>query len=427
MRLKDRDTAATDISLTLPTANKMSAPEQNPAAKCKFWSLKILHAIIPHLFLVFLLVMYAVFGAFLFEQLESTNKSAENYDIFLNELWEIANQTHDKGGIETTSGKQYFKKNIRKKLMDFQSYWSSLNENKNQWNFLGSLFFCCTVFTTVGYGHIYPLTVGGKIACMFYATFGIPIMLLVITDVGDKLAALLSKVYNHVRKRLKKNTSPPPSEPPSRLSSFKQSFSKSEAKSATRSISMKGGSHVIITPMSIKSVLNSQSSVKKKSELLRKTEIFEKLIVQENFNQKTFELCKRSRSKSCPQLDLKPVEGDSFFPCLGQELEKFDVPILIIIGVIIAYILFGAGILSIWEKWKYLDSFYFYFITITTIGFGDFVPEHPNFFMIMSILIITGMAIMSMAFKLTQNRIALCYHEVSIWINGGKKNKFKVI
>ncbi|XP_041065210.1 potassium channel subfamily K member 18 [Carcharodon carcharias] len=426
MRLKDRDTAAADIPITSLSANKMSAPEKNPAAKCKFWSFRVLNAILPHLFLVFLLVMYAVFGAFLFEQLERKNESAESYDNFLNELWEIANETHDKEGIETTTGQKYFKDQIRKKLTDFQSYWSNLQENKTQWNFLGSLFFCCTVFTTVGYGHISPLTVGGKIACMFYATFGIPIMLLVITDVGDKLAALLSKVYNHIRKRTRNNLTPPPSATPSRWSSFKQSFSKSEVK-PTRSISFKGGSHVIITPMSIRNVLNTQSSVKKKSELLRKTEIFEKLIVQENFNQKPFQFCKRDRSKSCPQLDLKPVEDDHFFPRLGQELEKFDVPIIIIIGVIIAYLLFGAGILSIWEKWKYLDSFYFYFITITTIGFGDFVPEHPNFFMIMSILIITGMAIMSMAFKLTQNRIACCYQEVSIWMNGGKKKKFKII
>ncbi|XP_038677661.1 potassium channel subfamily K member 18 [Scyliorhinus canicula] len=423
MRLKDRDSAAADITIiTLPPANEMSTPEQNPASKCKFRSLKVLNTILPHLFLVFLLVMYAVFGAFLFEQLERTNESAKNYDNFLNELWEIANKTHE--GNETQAGKKYFKDAVRKKLMDFQSYWSTLKENKNQWNFLGSLFFCCTVFTTVGYGHISPLTVGGKIACMFYATFGIPIMLLVITDVGDKLAALLSKVYNNIRRRTRNNITPPPSATPSRWSSFKQSFSKSEMKPAIRSISFKNGSHVIITPMSIRNVLNTQSSIKKKSELLRKTEIFKKLMVQENFNQKSFQLHRRDRSKSCPQLDLKPDASEHFFPYLGRELDKFDVPIFIIIGVIIAYLLFGAGILSIWEKWQYLDSFYFYFITITTIGFGDFVPEHPNFFMIMSLLIITGMAIMSMAFKLTQNRIACCYHEVSLWMNGVKKKKF---
>ncbi|XP_067858811.1 potassium channel subfamily K member 18 [Heptranchias perlo] len=402
----------------------MSVQEQKPAAKCKLWSLKVVHAIIPHFFLVFLLVMYAVIGALLFEQLESNSGSAENYDKFLNELWEIVNKTHGKEWIETAAGKLYFKDEVREKLKHFQSYWSNLKENQTEWNFLGSLFFCCTVFTTVGYGHIYPLTVGGKIVCMLYAICGIPIMLLVITDVGDKLAALLSGVYNNIRKRMGKNITPPPSATPSRWSSFKQSLTKSESKATTRSITFKRGTQVIITPMRIKSVLNAQTSVKRKSERLRKAEIFEKIIVHENLNLKPFQLSKRDRSKSCPQLNLKPDEDDSLFASLGKELEKFDVPIIIIIGVVMACLLCGAGVLSIWEEWKYLDSFYFYFITITTIGFGDFVPDHPNFFMIMSVLIIMGMAIMSMAFKLTQNRIVYCYRQISIWINGGKQKKF---
>ncbi|XP_032889846.1 potassium channel subfamily K member 18 [Amblyraja radiata] len=408
------------------SVSEMSALEETPAKKCSLRGLRTLHIVSPHLFLVFLLVMYAVLGAILFEQLESTNESAENYETFLNELWEIANETNKNVEIEIEDKKRCFKDEVREKLKDFQSYWSDIKEDHNQWNFLGSLFFCCTVFTTVGYGHLAPLTIGGKIACMFYATFGIPIMLLVITDVGDMLAALLSKIYNKIRKRAPKNISPLPSATPSRWSSFKQSFSKSEERPATRLIIFKNGSHATITPMSINVLLKTQSSVKKKSEMLRNAEIFEKLIVQEHFNHKSFLLKGRDRSKSCPQLDVKPVEDDDFFPCLGKELEKFDVPIIIIIGVVIAYLLFGAGMLSIWEKWKYLDSFYFYFITITTIGFGDFVPEHPNFFMVMSILIITGMAIMSMAFKLTQNRIAFCYRQVSTWISGDKQKKFRV-
>ena len=42
------------------------------------------------------------------------------------------------------------------------------------------------------------------------------------------------------------------------------------------------------------------------------------------------------------------------------------------------YIGFGAYIFREWEGWSWLDSSYFSFITLTTIGFGDMVPDHKK-------------------------------------------------
>lgn len=50
------------------------------------------------------------------------------------------------------------------------------------------------------------------------------------------------------------------------------------------------------------------------------------------------------------------------------------VPIWLCVVLVLSYILFGAFLFSGWERWNYLDSAYFCFITLTTIGFGDFVP-----------------------------------------------------
>lgn len=43
------------------------------------------------------------------------------------------------------------------------------------------------MFTTIGYGHYYPVTVEGRIATMLYAVVGIPLVLAVLSDLGTTL------------------------------------------------------------------------------------------------------------------------------------------------------------------------------------------------------------------------------------------------
>ncbi|MNE54198.1 voltage-gated potassium channel [compost metagenome] len=42
---------------------------------------------------------------------------------------------------------------------------------------------------------------------------------------------------------------------------------------------------------------------------------------------------------------------------------------------IIAYALASAFLFSIFEHWSYIDSFYFTFVTLATIGYGDYTPQ----------------------------------------------------
>lgn len=63
------------------------------------------------------------------------------------------------------------------------------------------------------------------------------------------------------------------------------------------------------------------------------------------------------------------------------------VPIWLCVFLVIGYILGGAYFFSRSEEWNFLDAAYFCFITLTTIGFGDFVPAQVSFFF----HILTGM------------------------------------
>ena len=56
-----------------------------------------------------------------------------------------------------------------------------------QWQFAGALYFCTVVVTTVGYGHSTPATVPGRIFCMGFALFGIPLSLVMFQSVGERV------------------------------------------------------------------------------------------------------------------------------------------------------------------------------------------------------------------------------------------------
>lgn len=55
--------------------------------------------------------------------------------------------------------------------------------------------------------------------------------------------------------------------------------------------------------------------------------------------------------------------------------DEFNLPISVAIVILLAYIFIGATIYYLWEPWSFFESFYFVFISMSTIGFGDYVPE----------------------------------------------------
>ena len=68
----------------------------------------------------------------------------------------------------------------------------------------------------------------------------------------------------------------------------------------------------------------------------------------------------------------------------------------------------GAWVFCRYERWPYLDSIYYCIITLTTIGFGDYVAlqrsedvhSRPEYFVFSLIFILFGLAVLSAAMNL---------------------------
>ncbi|KRF94126.1 TWiK family of potassium channels protein 9 isoform X2 [Drosophila mojavensis] len=80
---------------------------------------------------------------------------------------------------------------------------------------------------------------------------------------------------------------------------------------------------------------------------------------------------------------------------------------ILAVGFLGVYLAAGAGLLLLWEDdWTFFDGFYFCFITMTTIGFGDLVPKKPNYMLLCTLYILIGLALTSTIIELVRRQYA---------------------
>ncbi|XP_029662369.1 TWiK family of potassium channels protein 7-like isoform X1 [Formica exsecta] len=77
------------------------------------------------------------------------------------------------------------------------------------------------------------------------------------------------------------------------------------------------------------------------------------------------------------------------------------------IVLLFLYLACGAGMFMLWEDdWNFFDGFYFCFVTMTTIGFGDLVPKKPKYTLLCTLYILVGLALTGTIIELVRRQYA---------------------
>ncbi|XP_045448297.1 uncharacterized protein LOC123656683 [Melitaea cinxia] len=75
-----------------------------------------------------------------------------------------------------------------------------------KWSFSGSLIYCITLITTIGYGNVSPRTAAGRAATVAYAAAGVPLTLACLAGLGASLARIARLAWLRATKNKVPNT-----------------------------------------------------------------------------------------------------------------------------------------------------------------------------------------------------------------------------
>ncbi len=85
--------------------------------------------------------------------------------------------------------------------------------------------------------------------------------------------------------------------------------------------------------------------------------------------------------------------------------DEFNLPPIIAILIAIIYMLFGVVLYRQWENWSFLEAFYFIFVSLSTIGFGDVLPDQPQYFLATSMYLLIGLSLVAMVINVVMEAL----------------------
>ncbi|EJD74791.1 uncoordinated protein 58 [Loa loa] len=286
--------------------------------------------ILPHVGLVLLTCAYTVVGASIFYSVEQPHELAnkrrqldmiyERQEEFVNSLFTLAMLNETRREVWSQVTKQHMHNMSDHLFTAFEKFFLTAaevraNDTIEIWSFSTAIFFAVTVVTTIGYGNPVPVTQLGRIMCIVFSLFGIPLTLVTIADIGKFLSEHLVWMYGNYLK----------------LKHF--------------------------------------------------------LLERRHWS-------KGHRERVCEQCQRQGLSTDMHF------IEEQRIPAMLVLVILVAYTSLGGVLMSNLEPWSFFTAFYWSFITMTTVGFGDLMPRRDGYMYLILLYIILGLAITTMCIDL---------------------------
>ncbi|XP_077981822.1 potassium channel subfamily K member 16-like [Glandiceps talaboti] len=262
-----------------------------------------------------ILIVYLCFGAFIFVIMEESH--VESQLQFKEESHQQLLDILWDMNLNYTN-REIWAHEVTKVIADYENI--ACNTPPRSVSFSTGFYLVVTAITTIGYGDVAPLTQAGKFVMILYCVFGVPLNLLFLAYFGALLLKYMKTICNKLDCELKTDQSEDPAmivttdNNTNNTQSFHDIPNTGETLSAEEE-----GQHVVPT--------NSNAG---------------------------------SENKTC---------------CKGSICNESNKVLLSLFSLYALYTILGAIFMYFTEsEWTFVDSVYCTFISLATIGFGDFIP-----------------------------------------------------